>query len=115
MEAGMAQGTLTLGVEAVGCATFDAGIKGAFRYPGTPSTEGFEYVEAMIHTEPEDRVARRAANEKAMESALLHPGPSVVIFRRECIQSLHRGVLKDHGREEEALLEQACCTTEVRP
>ncbi len=60
----MAQSTLALGVEAVGCAAFDAGIKGAFGYPGTPSTEGFEYVEAMIHAEPEGRVAQWAANEK---------------------------------------------------
>ncbi|MBK8789794.1 MAG: indolepyruvate ferredoxin oxidoreductase [Holophagaceae bacterium] len=60
----MAQGTLALGVEAVGCAAFDAGIKGAFGYPGTPSTEGFEFVEAMIQAEPEGRVAQWAANEK---------------------------------------------------
>jgi indolepyruvate ferredoxin oxidoreductase alpha subunit len=60
----MGQSTLALGVEAVGCAAFDAGIKGAFGYPGTPSTEGFEFVEAMIHTELEGRVARWAANEK---------------------------------------------------
>ena len=60
----MAQGTLALGVEAVGCAAFDAGIKGAFGYPGTPSTEGFEFVEAMIHAEPAGRVAQWAANEK---------------------------------------------------
>ncbi len=60
----MDQSTLALGVEAVGCAAFDAGIKGAFGYPGTPSTEGFEYVEAMIHAAPEGRVAQWAANEK---------------------------------------------------
>ena len=60
----MVQTTQALGVEAVGCAAFDAGIKGAFGYPGTPSTEGFEFVEAMIHAEPEGRVARWAANEK---------------------------------------------------
>jgi indolepyruvate ferredoxin oxidoreductase alpha subunit len=64
----MAQSTLALGVEAVGCAAFDAGIKGAFGYPGTPSTEGFEFVEAMIHADaeahPGDRVAHWAANEK---------------------------------------------------
>ena len=53
----MAQSTLTLGVEAVGCAASDAGIKGALGYPGTPSTEGFECVEAMVHAEPEGRVA----------------------------------------------------------
>ncbi|GLH73665.1 indolepyruvate oxidoreductase subunit IorA [Geothrix limicola] len=60
----MTQNTLALGVEAVGCAAFDAGIKGAFGYPGTPSTEGFEFVEAMIQEAPEGRVARWAANEK---------------------------------------------------
>ena len=60
----MVQSTLALGVEAVGCAAFDAGIKGAFGYPGTPSTEGFEFVEAMIQAEPEGRVAHWAANEK---------------------------------------------------
>ena len=60
----MALSTLALGVEAVGCAAFDAGIKGAFGYPGTPSTEGFEFVEAMIQAEPEGRMAHWAANEK---------------------------------------------------
>jgi len=60
----MGQSTLALGVEVVGCAAFDAGIKGAFGYPGTPSTEGFEFVEAMIQAEPAGRVARWAANEK---------------------------------------------------
>ena len=60
----MGRHSLALGVEAVGCAAFDAGIKGAFGYPGTPSTEGFEFVEAMIHAEPESRVAHWAANEK---------------------------------------------------
>jgi indolepyruvate ferredoxin oxidoreductase alpha subunit len=64
----MVQSTLALGVEAVGCAAFDAGIKGAFGYPGTPSTEGFEFVEAMIQADAKDhpggRVAKWAANEK---------------------------------------------------
>jgi indolepyruvate ferredoxin oxidoreductase, alpha subunit len=60
----MMEGTLALGAEAVGCAAFDAGIKGAFGYPGTPSTEGFEFVEAMIKAAPEGRVAQWAANEK---------------------------------------------------
>ncbi len=60
----MVHTTQALGVEAVGCAAFDAGIKGAFGYPGTPSTEGFEFVEAMILAAPEGRVARWAANEK---------------------------------------------------
>jgi indolepyruvate ferredoxin oxidoreductase, alpha subunit len=60
----MGQSTLALGVEVVGCAAFDAGIKGAFGYPGTPSTEAFEFIEAMIQAAPEGRVARWAANEK---------------------------------------------------
>jgi indolepyruvate ferredoxin oxidoreductase alpha subunit len=55
------------------------------------------------------------ANVKAMEAALQHPGPSVVVFRRECIQSLRRGVLKEHDRDEKARLEPACCTPEARP
>ena len=42
--------------------------------------------------------SRHEANVAAMESALRHGGPSVVVFRRECIQSLRRGVLKDHDR-----------------
>ncbi|WP_257310774.1 thiamine pyrophosphate-dependent enzyme [Geothrix fuzhouensis] len=60
----MVQSTLALGVEAVGCAAFDAGIKGAFGYPGTPSTEGFEAVERLIHKALDGRVAQWAANEK---------------------------------------------------
>lgn len=60
----MIQSTLALGVEAVGCAAFDAGIKGAFGYPGTPSTEGFEAVELLIRGSRDGRVAQWAANEK---------------------------------------------------
>ncbi len=56
--------TLALGVEAVGCAAFDAGIKGAFGYPGTPSTEGFEHVEALVREAGPGRVAQWASNEK---------------------------------------------------
>jgi indolepyruvate ferredoxin oxidoreductase alpha subunit len=55
------------------------------------------------------------ANVKAMEAALQHPGPSVVVFRRECIQSIRRGVLKEHDQELKACAEQACCSTEARP
>jgi indolepyruvate ferredoxin oxidoreductase alpha subunit len=64
LEDFMADSTLALGVEAVGCAAFDAGIKGAFGYPGTPSTEGFEFVEALIHRAGDGRAAQWAANEK---------------------------------------------------
>ena len=55
------------------------------------------------------------ANVQALEAALQHPGPSVVVFRRECIQSLRRGVLKDHDREEKARLASASCSPEVCP
>jgi indolepyruvate ferredoxin oxidoreductase alpha subunit len=58
---------------------------------------------------------QHGANVKAMESALQHPGPSVVIFRRECIQSLRRGVLRDHDQELKASAGEACCTTEAHP
>ena len=54
-------------------------------------------------------------NVKAMEQALLHPGPSVVIFRRECIQSIRRGVLKEHDQELKACQAQAGCASEARP
>ena len=36
---------LLLGDEAIAQAAIDAGIRGAFAYPGTPSTEIFEYVQ----------------------------------------------------------------------
>ncbi len=55
---------LALGVEAVAYAAFDAGIKAAFGYPGTPSTEGFERAEALIVEEGAGRKAHWAANEK---------------------------------------------------
>lgn len=55
---------LTLGVEAVAYAAFDAGIKAVFGYPGTPSTEGFERAEALIREEAAGRRAHWAANEK---------------------------------------------------
>ncbi len=61
----MTQHTLALGVEAAAQAAFDAGIKGAFGYPGTPSTEGFEYAEALVKQDAGGgRVAHWAANEK---------------------------------------------------
>jgi indolepyruvate ferredoxin oxidoreductase alpha subunit len=52
-------------------------------------------------------------NVQAVAAALRHPGPSVLVFRRECIQSLRRGVLRDHDRELKACAESACCTTEA--
>ena len=75
----MIQSTLALGVEAVGFAAFDAGIKGAFGYPGTPSTEGFEAVEQLIHEARDGRAAQWAANEKVAYDLAL--GMSYAGFR----------------------------------
>jgi len=75
----MIQSTLALGVEAVGFAAFDAGIKGAFGYPGTPSTEGFEAVEQLILEAGDGRVAQWAANEKVAYDLAL--GMSYAGFR----------------------------------
>ena len=47
------------------------------------------------------------------EAALRHAGPSVVVFRRECIQSLRRGVLKEHDREAREHAACSSCTPEV--
>lgn len=61
---------LLLGDEAVALAALHSGIGGAFSYPGTPSTEIFEYIHKQA--ERDDRVsARWSANEKvAYEEAL---------------------------------------------
>lgn len=75
----MIQSTLALGVEAVGFAAFDAGIKGAFGYPGTPSTEGFEAVEQLILEARDGRAAQWAANEKVAYDLAL--GMSYAGFR----------------------------------
>lgn len=62
---------LVLGIEAVAQGAIDGGISGFFAYPGTPSTEAMEYVQASKQA-AELGIARRwAANEKtAMEAAL---------------------------------------------
>jgi len=60
---------ILLGDEAVALGALHAGISGAFGYPGTPSTEMFEYVEA--HAEEWSVRAVWSANEKvAYEEAL---------------------------------------------
>ncbi|MCU0727264.1 MAG: indolepyruvate ferredoxin oxidoreductase, partial [Planctomycetes bacterium] len=60
--------TLLLGDEAVALGAIHAGISGAFGYPGTPSTEIFEYVEGFRDWPIS---ARWATNEKvAFEEAL---------------------------------------------
>ena len=44
----MAERELLLGDEAVALGAIHAGISGAYGYPGTPSTELFEYVQGKI-------------------------------------------------------------------
>jgi len=68
---------LLLGDEAIAQGVIDAGIRGAFGYPGTPSTEIFEYIQAQIASGAvpisgeEPIAASWAANEKvAYEEAL---------------------------------------------
>jgi indolepyruvate ferredoxin oxidoreductase alpha subunit len=64
---------LLLGDEAVAQAAIDAGIGGAFSYPGTPATEIFQYVEQAVSRDPSAASisAMWSANEKvAYEEAL---------------------------------------------
>ncbi len=70
---------LLLGDEAIAQAAIDAGIGGAFSYPGTPATEIFEYIHAhqaeAVRSGADDTVAaisaQWSANEKvAYEAAL---------------------------------------------
>ncbi len=63
---------LLLGDEAVARGAIDAGISGAFSYPGTPATEIFEYIERHRGTDGARRIAATwSTNEKvAYEEAL---------------------------------------------
>ncbi len=61
---------LLLGDEALGQAAIDAGVSTVYGYPGTPSTEIFEYIERTAHAAGQVYAAW-AANEKvAYEQAL---------------------------------------------
>ncbi len=62
---------LLLGDEAIAQAAIDAGLSGMYAYPGTPSTEIMEYIQASA-VAAESRIHREwSANEKtAMEAAL---------------------------------------------
>ena len=79
---------LLLGDEAVGIAAIDAGISGAFSYPGTPATEIFEFIQRR--TAKDETVASRwSANEKvAYEEAL---GMSY-IGKRSLVSMKHVGL-----------------------
>ncbi len=62
---------LLLGDEAIGQAAIDAGISGIYAYPGTPSTEITEYVQANQEAIAKNIRGQWSANEKtAMEAAL---------------------------------------------
>jgi indolepyruvate ferredoxin oxidoreductase alpha subunit len=62
---------LLLGDEAIAQAALDAGLSGVYAYPGTPSTEITEYIQAAPETREHGIHCRWSANEKtAMEAAL---------------------------------------------
>lgn len=62
---------ILLGDEAVARGAIDAGISGAYAYPGTPSTEIFEYIHNLSEHDGLDIHARWSTNEKvAYEEAL---------------------------------------------
>ena len=66
-------GQLLLGDEAAARGAIDAGIGGAFSYPGTPATELFEFIEDHVRVKgPKAGIsALWSANEKvAYEEAL---------------------------------------------
>lgn len=62
---------LLLGVEAVAQGAIDGGISGIYAYPGTPSTEAMEYVQASKQAKELSVNCKWSANEKtAMEAGL---------------------------------------------
>ncbi len=62
---------LLLGDEAVAQAAMDAGLSGMYAYPGTPSTEIMEYIQASGEARVRDVQREWSSNEKtAMEAAL---------------------------------------------
>lgn len=65
------QKIMLLGDEAVAQGAIDAGLSGCYAYPGTPSTEIMEYVQAYAHSKNIPIQCEWSANEKtAMEAAL---------------------------------------------
>jgi indolepyruvate ferredoxin oxidoreductase, alpha subunit len=65
------QKLLLLGDEAIAQGAIDAGISGVFAYPGTPSTEITEYIQASSEAKEKNIVSNWSANEKtAMETAI---------------------------------------------
>jgi indolepyruvate ferredoxin oxidoreductase alpha subunit len=67
----MNQKLLLLGDEAIAQAAIDAGLSGIYAYPGTPSTEITEYVQASSEAKEKGIRSEWSSNEKtAMETAL---------------------------------------------
>jgi indolepyruvate ferredoxin oxidoreductase, alpha subunit len=65
------QRNLLLGVEAVGQGAIDGGISGVYAYPGTPSTEITEYIQANTEARRRNIHRKWSVNEKtAFEAAL---------------------------------------------
>lgn len=65
------QKLLLLGDEAIAQGAIDSGLSGVYAYPGTPSTEIMEYIQASKESKSLNIRAMWSANEKtAMESAL---------------------------------------------
>ncbi len=62
---------LLLGDEAIAQGAVDAGLSGVFAYPGTPSTEITEYIQASNEAKERHIVSQWSSNEKtAMETAI---------------------------------------------
>lgn len=65
------QKVVLLGDEAIAQGAIDAGISGVFAYPGTPSTEITEYIQASKEAQEKGIRSKWSANEKtAVEAAL---------------------------------------------
>jgi len=65
------QKILLLGDEAIAQGAIDAGLSGVYAYPGTPSTEITEYIQASKEAKERNIRSNWSANEKtAMESAI---------------------------------------------
>ena len=63
--------SLFLGDEAIAQAAIDAGLSGVYSYPGTPSTEITEYIQASVVARERGIHSRWCSNEKtALETAL---------------------------------------------
>ncbi|MDA3949502.1 MAG: thiamine pyrophosphate-dependent enzyme [Spirochaeta sp.] len=101
--------TLVLGDEAVALGAIDAGMSVAYGYPGTPSTEILEYVQAYREREDTDLVARWCSNEKTATEGgvgvsfagkrclvtMKHDGLNVAMdaFVNACLLEIHGGMV----------------------